>query len=626
MNVSATTQFEIPPVESHPERDWLKPFRQGEDRLTALVLLVMMLLPVAGIVLREVFHSDLPGSTTLVQHLVLAVGMLGGALAARDNRLLSFSGAVQWLPDRASRPARVFSHAFSATVSVFLCAASWQYVASQRALGRELALGIPVWAAQLVLVAGFGLIALRLLRHAADNRAGRFVALGLAAVLVALAAAAPVEPETLRWPALAMLFAAVVCGAPVFIALGGAALILFWTGGDPIAVVPLKHYALTVSPTLPSIPLFTLAGCLLAEGGAAGRLVRVFSALFGNLRGGPVIVTVLASVFFTSFTGASGVTILALGGLLMPVLVASHYRRRPALGLLTAAGSLGLLFPPCLPPILYSIIASGDPRTSVSMEEMFKGGLLPGLLMVGMTIWWGLRGVPRAAPAEHKPFNSREVVSALWAAKWELLVPVVALGALFGGFATPVEAAALTALFAFIVEVCIHRDLTPGRDVPRVLAECGRLIGGVLLIFGVALGFTYYLIDAQVPDLMVGWVTAAIHSKWLFLIALNGFLLVVGGLMDIYSAIVVIVPLIVPVAVAFGVEPVHLGIIFLANLELGYLTPPVGMNLFLSSSRFGRPLGEVTRATLPMLAVLAAGVLLITYVPVLTTWLPSVWK
>jgi tripartite ATP-independent transporter DctM subunit len=242
-----------------------------------------------------------------------------------------------------------------------------------------------------------------------------------------------------------------------------------------------------------------------------------------------------------------------------------------------------------------------------------------------MIMAWGIWKGSKQAAREHR-FNARVAGRAIWVAKWELLIPVVALVALFGGFATPVEAAAITAFYAFIVETFVYRDLKLFRDVPRVMTEAGLLIGGVLLILGVALGFTHFLIMAEIPDKGVEWVTATVESKWIFLLALNLVLLIVGCLMDIYSAIVVVVPLVVPVANAFGIDPVHLGIIFLANLELGYLTPPVGMNLFLASYRFNKPVSEVTRASLPMLGVLAIGVLLITYLPWLTTWLPAQLK
>ena len=299
----------------------------------------------------------------------------------------------------------------------------------------------------------------------------------------------------------------------------------------------------------------------------------------------------------------------------MPVLTGARYSDKDALGLLTGSGSLGLLLPPCLPLIVYAIVAR------VPIEQMFLGGLIPALVMMTATAIWGIRRGTAAGGAVAK-FSWREVRPALWEAKWELALPVIALAALFSGLTTPVEAAALTALYAFFVQAVIHRDLKIIEDVPRVMAECGLLIGGVLLILGVSLGFTNYLVDAEVPAVAVDWTTRTIHSPLLFLLLLNVFLLVVGCLMEIYPAIVVEVPLLVPLGLAYGIDPVRLGIIFLANMELGYLTPPVGLNLLMSSYRFKKPVPDVLRSVLPVVAVLTLGVLLISYVPALTTALP----
>jgi len=606
---------------------WQQTLRRGENLFVVLALGVMMLLPVVEIVLRKFFGTGLPASATMVQHLVLVVGMLGGAIAARDNRLLALSAAAQWFKDGVLIFSRVIGYGFAAAVSTALARASWDFVLSQRSLGKIFAYGVPVWVVQLLLVVGFALIAVRLVWHAAERPLWKVATLLLAVALLAFVQWSGVEPEQLRWPAMILLLVSVALGAPIFTALGGAAIILLWTTGEPVSTVPLKHYQLTVNPTLPSIPLFTLAGYFLAESGAAKRLVRLFQALFGSLRGGPAIVTTLVCAFFTSFTGASGATILALGGVLMPVLLAAKYSERSSLGLLTGAGSLGMLFPPCLPPILYAIIASTPGSgVSISIEQMFLGGFLPGVLLVGLTAVWGIREGRRAGHDGRQSFDWPEARAAMWAAKWELLVPVVALTALFAGFATPVEAAALTAFYTFLVAVVVHRDLHLFRDVPRVMTECGLLVGGVMLILGVALGFTHYLVDAQIPDAAVEWATATIHSKWIFLLGLNFVLLVVGGLVEIYAAIVVVVPLLVPLGLAFGIDPIHLGIIFLANMELGFLAPPVGLNLLLASYRFNKPMTEVTRASLPMLGVMVVGVLLITYVPWLTTWLPGLFQ
>jgi len=612
---------DIPLIEAATAQSRFGWVRQAENSLLVVALSAMMLLPVAEILLRWLFKTGISGSSTVVQHLTLIVGMLGGAVAARDERLLALSPAQTLLKGRARAGARIFSSGFAAAISAFLCVASVQYVLDVRPLGKILVYGIPVWVVQMILPAGFGVVAGRLVWHASGRWAGRSLALAVGVVVAGLALWPPGSPERWLIPALVALAVATFLGAPVFTALGGAALILFWGHGDPIESVPLKHYSLTTNDLLPSIPIFTLAGYFLAESGASKRLVRVFQALVGQFRGGPAIVTALVCAFFTSFTGASGVTILALGGVLMPVLIAARYSERNALGLLTGAGSLGMLFPPCLPLILYAVVANQSGHANLTLKQMFLGGIGPGILLVLLTSWWGIRQGPKEA-ANRPIFRWSEARAALWDGKWEMLIPVVALVSLFK-VSTTVEAAAVTATYALFVSTVIHRDLHPFKDLPRVITQCGRLVGGVLLILGVALGFTHYLVDAQVPDKLVQWATGAVTSKWLFLLGLNLVLLVVGGLVEIYAAIIVVVPLLVPLGVAFGMDPIHLGIIFLANMELGFLAPPVGLNLLLASYRFNKPMAEVIRATFPMLLVLLLGVLLITYFPPLTTLLPK---
>ena len=600
---------------------WRRWLRGAENLLVSLALAALVLLPLVEIVLRKVFQAGISGATAFQQHLTLLIGLLGGALAARERRLLTLSTLMDLLKGQVKVFARVFSSALAAGISVFLCVAAAQLVQTEKEAGKILAYGIPLWTIQLVMPLSFGVIALRLHWRAAESWRGRLVALLLAGGVVWIGLQPPIAPDTLVLPALLTLLAAVVLGAPIFVLLGGAALILFWGEDVSIASISLTHYSMVTNPTLPTVPLFTLAGYFLAEGGASKRLIRVFQALFGQFRGGPAIVTVLACAFFTSFTGASGVTILALGGLLMPVLMGAGYSERSTLGLLTGSGGLGLLFPPSLPLILYAIVASLNKAGGVTIEKMFLGGLGPGLLLVAMAAWLGIRLGPQEK-AGPPAFDRGEAGRAIWAAKWELLLPVVALVALFGGFATPVEAAAVTALYAFVVETFVYQDFKRAREIPRVMADCGLLVGGVLLILGVALGFSNYLIDAQIPTHAAEWVTGAVKSKYAFLLALNLCLLVVGCVMDVYSAIVVVVPLIVPLGLAYGIDPIHLGIIFLANMELGLLTPTVGINIFLSSYRFGKPVLQVSRAVIPMQCVLLTGVLLITYLPPLTTLLP----
>ena len=589
-------------------------WRQAENLLITFSLAIMVALPVLEIIMRGGWNAGLAGSSTIVQHLTLVVGMLGGALAARDGRLLALSTATALLPASWKGRTHWFSQTFSAAITLWLCIASVQFVLAEKEGGSELLPGVPVWIIQAILPLGFAVITLRLIGRASAHWRGRSRAVLFVAAVVALGIWSPWSPANLVWPALAVLLIATLLGAPVFVTLGGAGLILFWGADQPIASLPVEHYRLVTNPALPSIPLFTLAGYFMAEGGASRRLVRVFQALVGWFRGGPAIATALLCAFFTSLTGGSGVTILALGGLLMPVLIAAKYSERDALGLLTGAGSLGILLPPCLPVILYAIIAK------VGIKEMFLGGLIPGVLLIAMTAAWGI-WAGRKTPAKQANFDFAEARAAVWTAKWELLLPVVSLGALFSGWATPVEAAALTACYAFVIEVIIHRDLHIIRDCPRVMTEAGLLIGGILLILGVALGLTNYFIDAQLPDTLAAWAALHIKSRWLFLLGLNLVLLVVGGLIEIYAAIVVVVPLLVPIGVSLGLHPVHLGIIFLANMELGFLMPPVGLNLLLASSRLKKPIGETIRAVLPLLFVMLIGVLLITYCPILTTML-----
>ncbi len=601
-------------------RLWL---RQGENLLLCSILVALMVLPLLEAFLRKAFASGIPGATTLVQHCTLLIGMLGGALAARDSRLLAMSALPTILPPKWKVFAALFSGTAATTITLFLTVAGIEFVKTERASGNFLVGTMPIWWVQTVTPIGFALVTGRLLWNASPKWGGRAIVFVASGLLVWFATHPPTDPAKLVWPAIATLLVATVLGSPIFVTLGGAAMILFWGEDLPIASIPLDHYRLVTNATLPTIPLFTLAGYLLAEGGASKRLVGVFQALFGCFRGGPAIVTALVCTFFTSFTGASGVTILAMGGLLMPVMLAARYSERNALGLLTGSGALGLLFPPSLPLILYAIIAGSKAQAAgVTIEKMFLAGLLPGLLLVALTAWWGVSRGPKDA-SDRPKFCGATARAAMWEAKWELAVPFVALGALFGGIATPVEAAAVTALYVFITTVFIHRDLKLTTDIPRVLTECGLLVGGVLMILGVALGLTNYLVDAQIPDKAVTWVTGTIHSKWVFLLVLNVLLLLVGCFMDTFSAIVVVVPLLVPLGSAYGIDPLHLGIIFLANMELGLLAPTVGINIFLASYRFKKPVMEVSRAVLPMQGVLIIGVLLITYFPPLTTWLPG---
>lgn len=582
-----------------------------EDIVCAGALAAMVLLPLLEIAFRRSFGLGIPGSDSIVRHLVLWVGFLGAAIAAREGKLLALSSATFIPEGRAKQAADLFAGSIGALVAAVLAMGALELVRVERETQSTIGRNIPTWLAQLALPVGFGLIAARLVWRASARPLGRLVA----ALALAVAVIVALRPELLdgrpAWPIIVLILAAAVVGTPIFVFLGGAAVFLFMSEGITPATVLVETYSLTTSPTLPAIPLFTLAGFLLAEGRASERLLRVFRAWFGWVPGGTAVVCALLCSFFTVFTGGSGVTILALGGLLFPALMRDGYREQFSLGLLTASGSLGLLLPPALPLILYGIVAQ------MPIEDLFLGGILPGILLTAMIAAWGIREGLVSGAGRH-PFTRREAVASIWAAKWELAMPVIVITALFSGLTTVIEASALIAFYALIVQTVIHHDISIRRDLLRVFVECITVVGGVLVILGVAVGLTNYLVGAQVPARLLDWTREHISSPFTFLLGLNLFLLVVGCLMDIFSAIVVVVPLIVPLGLAYGVHPVHLGIIFIANLELGYLTPPVGLNLFLASYRFKRPLLEVTRAALPMLGILGIGVLLITYVPWLT--------
>ena len=581
-----------------------------EDGVSIVLLGAMVLLPLAEIVVRQL-GTGIPGALPFEQHLTLWVAFLGAALAAREGRLLALATG-NFLPEGRFRAvAAVFTGGISAMVATLLGRASLDLVQIEREGGIEMAAGVPVWVGQAVMPVGFAILALRLVWKSSDLWTGRAIA-GFGIVLgLWIGANADSFADRAATPWLVLILASTLLGGPIFAALGGAAVFLFLSDFVPLAAIPAESYRLAVSPTLAAIPLFTLTGFLLAEGGASERLLRVFRALFGWVPGSTPVVCAVVCAFFTVFTGGSGVTILALGGVLFAALSADGYRERFSLGLLTSSGSLGLLLPPALPLILYGIVAE------VPIEDLLIGGLVPGLLLVALIAAWGVREGLRGG-ARRFAFSEAELGRALWAGKWELFLPVVVLGAFFSGYATLVETAALAALYAFVIQCLVHRDVKLGRPLMVVFRQCAVLAGGVLIILVAAMGLTSWLVDAQAAQALVELVQNNIESKIVFLLALNVFLLLVGCLMDIFSATVVVVPLIIPLGLAFGVDPIHLGIIFVANLELGYLTPPVGLNLFLASYRFERPLLAVYRAAVPALVILGIGVLLITYVPGLT--------
>jgi C4-dicarboxylate transporter DctM subunit len=569
------------------------------------------------------FH--IPGSSLYVQQLTLWLAFVGGLAATRSNKHLTLSTAELFGAGTAARRlARLAALSVAAAVAGILAYAGAQVVAGNRVEGTMLPGGIPVWVSECVMPAALALMALIFAWRAADGwkgRAAALAAIGAAFALGLLHAGI----GSVVWPLALLIVAAALLGAPVFVAMGGLALLLFAADGTPVAAVTAEVYRLIASPTLPAIPLLTAAGYVLAESGASTRLVRFFRALFGWMPGGIAVMVAAVCALFTTFTGGSGVTIIALGGLVYPILREDGYPEGFSLGLVTAAGSLGLLFPPSLPVILYSVVASSSQHQSVPAESLYLAGLLPGLLLVLLVAAYGIhvgrRNEARGGRAR-QPFSWREVGRAAWLAKWELLLPVFVVALFASGLASMVETAASACAYAVVVECLITRDISIRRQLPGVLVRAGALMGAVLILLSIAMGLTGYLVEAQIPDHLLAWVHLHIHSQVVFLLALNALLLVLGSVLEIYSAIIVLAPLIAPAGAAFGVDPVHLGVIFLANLELGFLFPPVGLNLFLSSSRFGQPLPRLYRHVLPFLIILAVGVLLITYIPDMSLGIP----
>jgi C4-dicarboxylate transporter, DctM subunit len=586
-----------------------------EEALAAVTLIGMALLPLLEVAIRKFYSAGIPGSTVLVQHLVLWTAFLGCMIGARRGELLALATA-DLMTGTVRNVARFFAGGVGFAVCWTLAYGSLHLVLVEREAGRLLVLGFPVWIAESIMPIGFAVTGYRLLTRSSDTWKGRLPAMLLLLVPVSLRWTEPGD-WSLVAVVLAILVVAICLGAPIFVGLAGIAVLLTWNNFDPIAATSAEVYNLTVKPLLPTIPLFTLAGFILAEGEAPRRLVSLFRALFGWLPGGVAVVTILVCAFFTSFTGGSGVTILAMGGLLYPMLLQEKHGAKFSSGMLTSAGSLGLLLPPSLAVILFSVVSE------LEIRRLFVSGLLPAVVEMTLVAVFVLVH-SRRSRIESVPFVPRDVLPALWRAKGEVALPLVVLVSIFTGLATLVETAAISVLYAFILEFVLRRRLRLGHDLLRVVAAAASLIGGVLIILGAAMGLTMYLVMAGVPELLVQWVQSFVQSPLAFLLLFNLLLLVIGCLMDIYSAITVVVPLAMPLGAAFGIDPYHLGIIFLVNLELGYLTPPVGMNLFLASYRFGRPLTEIYRSTLPFLLIRAVAVLLVTYVSVLTGWLPSV--
>jgi C4-dicarboxylate transporter DctM subunit len=518
--------------------------------------------------------------------------------------------------------ALAFANASSAAVCGALALASWRFVATEIETGSQLAYGIPVWWVQATMPLGFALLGIKLGARCATRMAYKTV-WGIAWPVVGWWLATGLENTSMAlWPVVVWLVAVLLAGAPVFAVLGGLALALFWQDGLPLASVALSHYQITVNPSLPALPLFTLAGLVFARTGAAARIGQLFVAMMGGGVMGTVFATAVLCSFFTAFTGGSGVTILALGGLLLPLLRNAGYPEQRGISLVTSASALGVLLAPSVPLIMYAIIAR------VPINTMFLAGLLPAVVMVLCLLAFGgylRRPLLSVPPVAVSAPSLGKTLSAAWAAKWEIGAPFVAIGSLVSGLATPTESAALTAAYAIATQAWAHGEL-PWHKLRSCLGESVQIIGGVLVILGMALGLTNFLIDAGIPDKAIEAVQSVIPNQALFLVALTAFLLLAGALMEIYAAIVVLVPLLLPVALSYGIDPVHFGIIFLAAMEMGFLCPPAGMNIYFSSAMFGKSIRYVAVSVLPALFAIFVGTLVIAMWPALSTALPSLMR
>ncbi|MDR2069273.1 MAG: TRAP transporter large permease subunit [Spirochaetaceae bacterium] len=604
-----------------------------ENGLCVLSLVFLTLLPVAEAVARIFFNTGINGSSQLMIHLLLWVGMLSGMAATRNEEHLSIALVQYFSGERIKGQLRVFVNllsAFVVTVIAWTAPAFIRIGLSGRMIGF-----IPDRLFALIIPLGYGVIACRFARRTGLSDWKRIVPL-LTIVLGTLASFPSIakfiwEFDLPLWaydlsdlfylgawylkvPVVIFLLLAALAGTPLFVVMGGLVLILLQAAGSQVDTVATDIYSALTNDNIIAIPLFTLVGFFLSESKAGIRLVETFRSLFSWLPGGMIIATVIICAFFTSFTGASGVTILALGGILYSIL-SEHvkYPEKFSIGLLTSVGSVGLLFPPSLPLILVGAMAQ------LNVFHMFLGGLIPGIILVTAVIIFGITASIRVKiPVE--PFNAQRAFRSLKGSALEIILPFFLVVSYFTGFLSLVEIGGVAVLYIFITEVLVHRDITLSQ-VPQVFLKSVPIIGGVLAILALSQSLSFYIVDTNAPMILADWMLETISSKFIFLLLLNLSLLVVGCLMDIFSAILIVLPLITPLGMVYGIDPVHMGIIFITNLEVGFLTPPVGLNLFLASYRFHKPFVLICRYVFPFLLIQLAVVLLVTYIPALSTFL-----
>ncbi|GHT63636.1 TRAP transporter subunit DctM [Spirochaetia bacterium] len=608
----------------------------------------LALLPLWEVISRSLrglpVNIGIPGSSSIITHLLLWAGMFAGMITTRTEAHLSIALVQYFSGERIKRRLRIFTNLLSAFIVTILAWTGPAFI--KIGLTGRLVGFVPDRIFALVLPLGYGIIALRF-AHRTGLSGWKRIFPVLVLLLGTLCSFPSITkfiweydlPEwaynltesfyDIAWyikvPAMVFLLVSALAGTPLFVVMGGLVLLFLEAAGSSVDIVSTDIYSALTGDSIIAIPLFTLVGFFLSESKAGERLVTTFRSLFSWLPGGMIIATVIICAFFTSFTGASGVTILALGGILFSILSEhSKYNEKFSIGLLTSVGSIGLLFPPSLPLILVwanlstSLSYLGNSER-INITDMFLGGFIPGVILVIAVIIFGIiASVKTKIPVE--PFHLRRALSSFKGSILEILLPFFLIISYFTGFLSTVEIGAAAVLYIFIVEVIIHRDIK-FNQIPAVFMKAVPIIGGVLAILGLSQSLSFYIIDTNAPANLAEWMQQTIQSKYVFLLLLNLALLVVGCLMDIFSAILIVLPLIVPLGLAYGVDPVHLGIIFIVNLEVGFLTPPVGLNLFLASYRFKKSFVDICRYVFPFLLIQLAVVILVTYFPWFSTYL-----
>ena len=632
-----------------------------EKGLCYTVLVLMAVLPVADVLLRP-FNIFIPFSRHILIRLFLLSGLFAAMLTTKAREHICIALMQYSKNEKLKKTLSVVTSLISAFIATVLFWDSLSFL-EHSFTGRSTGFFIPDSFFAIIMPIAYCVMAIRFAAYSVEAPDGKklnlkWIFLPVLALLLGSAAAFPAIAKLLwgfdppeiffapldflydfafyaRTPLILLLILAGLVGAPIFVVIGGIALLMLQAAGSEPEIGPIQIYSALTDPDLIAIPLFTLTGFFLSESKAGERLVAAFRGLFSWMPGGLIIATVVICAFFTSFTGASGVTILALGGILFIILqkggssATRGYPDKFSIGLLTSAGGIGVLFPPSLPIILVattvnSILFFMGETVSYNIIDFFLGAIIPGLLLsLAMIVYAIASSVKLKIPVE--PFNMKNTCSAVKGSAFEILLPIILIVGYFSGILSLVEVSAVSVVYVFIIEVLVHRDIAL-KDVPKVFFKALPIIGGILSIFAMAKALSYAIVDSNVPENFAFWLQHAVESKYVFLLLLNLALLLVGCVMDIFSAIMVLLPLIVPLGYAYGVDPVHLGIIFIVNLEAGFLTPPVGINLFLATYRFKKPFAEVCRYVLPFLAVRIVVLLLVTYIPALSTFLVGLFK